>query len=116
MENDNPTENSDIGRARELQREAAALELRELYPTGTFVRVPKQEVDRYQTSKANKLRDRVGIIKGHQVFSGNPIVAFPAYGRRKEFQDAFSYPKTTLELLTDETEIAQWRQTFKITA
>jgi len=53
----------------------------ERFPVGTHVRCT--DPDGYIKSVANKLRDRCGVVRSHQAFSGAPIVDFPAVGRRK---------------------------------
>ena len=53
------------------------------FPIGTKVRVIDPES--FVSEKAKKFRNRVGVVKGHQTFSDNPIVVFGAVGRRKEY-------------------------------
>jgi hypothetical protein len=54
------------------------------YPVGTRVRCA--DPDGFLASVRNKLRDREGVVERHQMFSGAPIVKFPAAGRRREFK------------------------------
>jgi hypothetical protein len=53
------------------------------FPVGTRVRCANP--DDFYADTARKLRNRVGEIVKHQMFSGNPIVEFPAVGRRKPY-------------------------------
>lgn len=78
------------------------------FPKGAIVRVKGDEIDHYITSVANKLRDRIGEITGHQNPTPNPIVTFFAIGRRKEFKAFFSRG-SGLELIEDRALIASWR-------
>jgi hypothetical protein len=97
---------------REAQREAQAAATRAEFPQGAFVRLLPGQAESYQAAEAAKLKDRVGIVRSHQVFSGSPIVDFPAFGRRKHHSKSFSHPKSYIEVVTDPAEIEQWRTAF----
>lgn len=80
------------------------------FPKGAVVRVKASEVDGYITSIANKLRDRIGEITGHQCPTPNPIVTFHAVGRRKEYRHVFAVPSHYIDQVTDDAVIEEWRQ------
>lgn len=101
---------------REKLRETREAAMRAQYPAGAFVRLKPGEAESYQAAETAKLKDRVGIIRSHQVFAGNPIVDFPAVGRRKFYTKVFHSPQHALEVMTDEAEIKKWRDAFAETA
>lgn len=53
---------------------------------GTRVRIKASEIDSYRPEVARKIRDRVGEVYGFTFPYGQPMVRFPAAGRRKEFR------------------------------
>lgn len=55
----------------------------EAFPVGTRVRCA--DPDNFMSDMARKLRNRDGVVRSHQAFSGTPIIDFPAVGRRKPF-------------------------------
>jgi hypothetical protein len=78
------------------------------FPKGVIVRVIEPEG--YISSVANKIRNRLGEVTGHQFPTPNPIVTFPAIGRRKEFRMVFAYrPHRELEIVTDAQAVAARR-------
>lgn len=90
-------------------REERERKILEDFPKGTIVRA--KEPDGYVSSVASKIRDRLGEVTGHQVPTPNPIVTFPAMGRRKEYRMVFAHqPHRDLEIITDAQEIARWRE------
>lgn len=65
---------------------------------GDKVRVKETEVEAYIGEVSRKIKDRVGTIKSFtQPFDCQPVVVFPAEGRRKEFKKAFR--ESDLELV-----------------
>lgn len=98
--------------AREQERLAREEALKIQFPKGSYVRMLPGQAESFQASEASKLKDRVGVIRSHQPYSGSPIVDFLPVGRMKLFTKVFSSPKNYLEILTDEAEIEQWRAAF----
>lgn len=98
--------------AREQERQAREDALKVQFPKGSYVRLLPGQAESFQASVASKLKDRVGIIRSHQPYSGSPIVDFLPIGRKKLFTKVFSSPKSYLEVLTDEAEIEQLRAAF----
>jgi hypothetical protein len=102
--------NSCPTREQALQAREAALIAQ--FPKDAYVRLQPGQAESYQAAETAKMKDRVGIIRSHQMYGGSPIVEFPPVGRKKLFRKVFSTPQHCLELLTDETEIEQWRAQF----
>jgi hypothetical protein len=94
-------------------REAA---VKEQFPLGSYVRLKPGEAESFQADVAAKLKDRVGVIRSHQMPRGSPIVDFLPVGRRQLFTKIFSSPQSNLLVLTDEAEIEKWRTAFAETA
>jgi hypothetical protein len=85
------------------------------YPRGSVVRV--KDPESFIPSVASKLRDRLGEVTGHTFPYGNPVVCFPAIGRRQELRQPFSAGiLSNLEIVNDEAVIAPWREAVRQTA
>lgn len=82
------------------------------YPKGALVRVKPDQVEGFNSDEARKLKDRVGVVSGHTAFSGNPIVLFPALGRRAEHRRSFTFAHSYLDVLVDKTEVEGWSQAW----
>ena len=61
------------------------------YPVGALVRCV--DPDEFMADTARKLRNRVGMVEGHQMWSRFPIVKFAKAGNRKEFKWVPSPPQ-----------------------
>ena len=86
------------------------------YPKDAVVRVKDPDAT-YNTATANKLRDRLGVITGHGIPYGSPLVTFPAVGRRQELRQSFQFGAAKeLEIVTDLDAIAKWREEVQKTA
>jgi len=84
----------------------------EAFPKGCLVKVKETELGAFFTPEANKMRERAGEVVGHVSFTNDPIVEFHPYGRKSSHRRSFTYPWNELDVLTDETEIARWKQLF----
>lgn len=93
------------------QRQEREQKMLQDFPKGAIVRV--KDPDAYIASVASKLRDRLGEITGHQMPTPNPIVNFRANGRKTEHRKVFTTPDRDLEIVTDEQQIAAWREAVK---
>lgn len=78
----------------------ARSDLWDQFPVGTRVRC--RDPDDYLSDVARKLRNREGVVRSLQPFSGTPIVDFPAVGRRKAFTWVPSNPRDVMRV--DEAE------------
>ena len=88
---------------------------KEDFVKGRFVRVRSENLDKFIAASAMKLKDRIGVVVGFKGVEGGPIVQFPQVNRRLAFSQTFSTPENTLEILTDETEIASFKATVLAT-
>lgn len=84
------------------------------YPVGQVVRIA--DISGWKAEIVPKIRDRMGEVAGHQAYSLNPIVTFPAIGRRSVFNKVFSNPLSDLVIVRDAAEIAAWREEVEATA
>lgn len=87
----------------------------EEFTKGRFVRVRAENLDKFIAATAMKLKDRVGVVIGRKGMDGGHIVQFPQVNRRLAFSQTFNSPESTLEILTDEAEIASFKATVVAT-
>lgn len=59
-----------------------------MIPKGAKVRIKDSEIDSFYVDFQNRVRDRIGIVRGHvgtKTRDPIPLVEFPAIGRRRHF-------------------------------
>lgn len=85
------------------------------FTKGRFVRVRAENLDKFLAGAAMKLKDRIGVVIGRKGEEGGYIVQFPQVNRRLAFSKTFTSPENTLEILTDDAEIASFKATVVAT-
>lgn len=79
------------------------------FPVGTVVRVNQSMLNRWLSEAGDKMKNRLGEVTFYDAERNQVGVTFAAIGRRPAYKTRL-YADETLLQVTDEVEIAKWRQ------